>query len=444
MVLGQGIKASGYAGHLVSVAREFRTAGLRPWVAIAMAHPSSLDQRVQYVLDATVRRAGLSRRGLCGVALSVAAVVLAVPSLDAGGQAAAAPNEEHAVQDTASALRVEAAASVQKARAMQDRDFEAAGRRAEQAAAELYLLAQAQEAPPDPNPPSEDRLEFELKSRDIEQHMEHAKRNLAEISKRMAWAQGTAPHKIWANMEGGEPRLSPEALQTASAALRKALGSSNASVRSQAAESLGQLGSPEAANLEALGKAVSDSEPQVQKAAVEALGQVLSQDHDIPGEVALDYLKPALASPNVEVRREAVGALRGLRGAAAIKAAVQMADDADLGVQREAIESLGDLLSDADAETAKASLPVLQKGLQSKDPSVRRQIVEALGGLHSIADQVVPLLAKAAEDPDPGVQREAVEALGRISAGAGFHKPWAHFVRKDSDDLHPKFAADAR
>jgi HEAT repeat protein len=260
----------------------------------------------------------------------------------------------------------------------------------------------------------------------------------------MAWAQHNAPHKLWANMEGGEPRLSPEALQTASAALRKALGSSNASVRAQAAESLGQLGSPEAANLEALGKAVSDSEPQVQKAAAEALGQVLSQDHEIPDEAALDYLKPALASPNVEVRREAVGALRGLRGAAPIQAAVQMADDADPGVQREAIESLGDLLSDADAETAKASLPVLQKGLQSKDPGMRRQIVEALGGLHSIADQVVPLLAKAAEDPDPGVQREAVEALGRISAGAGSHKPWAHFVKKDPGDLHAKFAAGAR
>ncbi|MEX2303605.1 MAG: HEAT repeat domain-containing protein, partial [Bryobacterales bacterium] len=148
--------------------------------------------------------------------------------------------------------------------------------------------------------------------------------------------------------------------------------------------------------------------------------------------------------PNVAGRREAAGARQGLRGPAAISAAVQMADDADPGVQREAIESLGELLSDADAETAKAALPVLQRGLQSKDPNLRRQIVEALGGLHSIADQVVPLLAKAAEDPDPGVQREAVEALGRISSGAGFEKPWAQFVWKDSDDLHPKIAKAAR
>jgi HEAT repeat protein len=428
-----------------------------------MAHPSSLDQRVQYVLDVTVRRAGLGRRALFGVALSVAAVVLAVPSLDAGGQAGAAPTQERANHETASARRAEAVAGVQDERAVEDLDSEATGRLSEEATAELVLLAQAQEAAPAPNPQSEEQIELDLRRRreieqqvertvefdlerrrDIEQQLERTKRNMAQISERMAWAQHNAPNKIWANMEGDEPRLSPEALQTASAALRKALGSSNASVRAQAAESLGHLGSPEAANLEALGKAVADSEPQVQKAAAEALGQVLSQDHDIPGEAALDYLKPALASPNVEVRREAVGALRGLRGAAAIKAAMQMADDADPGVQREAIESLGDLLSGADAETAKASLPVLQKGLQSKDPSMRRQIVEALGGLYSIADQVVPLLAKAAEDPDPGVQREAVEALGRISAGAGFHKPWAHFVRKDSDDLHPTFAAQSR
>ncbi|MEX2300298.1 MAG: M56 family metallopeptidase, partial [Bryobacterales bacterium] len=326
MVLGQGIKASGYAGHLVSVAREFRTAGLRPWVAIAMAHPSSLDQRVQYVLDATVRRAGLGRRALFGVALSVAAVVLAVPSLDAGGQAVAAPQQERAIHEVASALRADVAARVQKARAIEDLDSEAAGRLSEEAVAELSLLAQAQETAPAPNPRIEDQIEFEMRGRDIEQHMERAKSDLARISKRMAWAQHNAPHKIWANMEGGEPRLSPEALQTASAALRKALGSTNASVRAQAAESLGQLGSREAVNLEALGKAVSDSEPQVQKAAAEALGQVLSQDHDIPGEVAVDYLKPALASPNVEVRREAAGALQGLRGPAAISAAVQMAD----------------------------------------------------------------------------------------------------------------------
>jgi hypothetical protein len=169
MVLGQGIKASGYAGHLVSVAREFRTAGLRPWVAIAMAHPSSLDQRVRYVLDATVRRAGLGRRALLGVALSVAAIVLAVPSLDAGGQAGAAPKQERAIHGAASARRADVAAGVQDERAVEDLDSEATGRLSEEATAELVLLAQAQETAPAPNPQNEEQIELDLRRhREIE------------------------------------------------------------------------------------------------------------------------------------------------------------------------------------------------------------------------------------------------------------------------------------
>jgi HEAT repeat protein len=176
------------------------------------------------------------------------------------------------------------------------------------------------------------------------------------------------------------------------------------------------LGSTEGANLEALAKALSDSEPQVQKNAVESLGRLLCLNPEMPADDAVRWLEPAVSSPDPALRREAAEALGRLRGAAAINAATQLVGDADPEVQREAIESLGRLLRSSDAQAARSALPVLQKALQHNDPNVRRQLVETLGGLHSIAEEVVPLLAQAAEDPDPGVQKEAVEALGRISA----------------------------
>ena len=441
MVLGQGIKASGYAGHLVRVAREFRTAGLRPWVAIAMAHPSSLDQRVRYVLDGTVRRAGLGRWGRLAVALSVGVAVLAVPSLDAVGQTAAAPQDTRATQSAVVPTANDGRADSVMAPAMPDVVSEDAAQYVDEISTELSsdpsLLAQAEGVAPTEQL-SEDEFrrgmrvrQFELQLAQTEQKMDRARERVSEAVNESALAIG---NKLAARRQ---PRLSPEAMQTASAALRKALSSSDANVRAQAAESLGQLGSTDEANLQALATAVSDGDPRVQRAATESLGVLLSRDPNMPSDRAVGFLKPALSSPDATIRRHAAEALRGLRGTDAINAAVQLVDDADRRVQREAIESLGELLSGADAPTAKSALPVLQKALQSEDPNVRRQIVESLGGLRSIADDVVPLLAKAAEDPDPRVQREAVEALGNISSGGGLFEKWRmDFAGGGADEFH--------
>ena len=86
-------------------------------------------------------------------------------------------------------------------------------------------------------------------------------------------------------------------------------------------------------------------------------------------------------------------------------------------MQREAAESLGRLLRSADADAARASLPSLERALSHKDSNLRRQVVESLGGLRRIANEVIPIVAKAVDDPDPKVQREAAEALGHLSAG---------------------------
>ncbi len=445
MVLRAGVKPSGYAGHLVQAAREFRTAGLRPWVAIAMAQPSSLNHRVAYVLDEKVVRTGLGRSRGLALALGMTLAILTIPSIEAGGQAEAPAGA--AIQETKPAAP---ASARETSETLPPAPRQAADEAALQAAAEKQaaladararmLLAQNQDA---------DRQRAEDAA---VQRMEEKARRAAEAAHRAAVASRFRYFQSGDAQQ--QARLSPQAMQTAAAALRKALGSAEAKVRAEAAEALGRLGSPEQANLEALSKALSDSEPQVQRNAVESLGRLLRLNRDIASGDAVHWLQPALGSPDASVRREAAGALGRLRGQAAIDAAIQLVGDADPEVQREAIEALGRLLRSSDEQAARAALPVFQKAMQDDDPQVRRQLVETLGSLHSIADEVVPLLAKAAEDPDPDVQREAVEALGKISspeAGLEFQiedhiedfvengadtAPWAHSLK----DLQGKLA----
>jgi beta-lactamase regulating signal transducer with metallopeptidase domain len=425
MVLRSGVRASGYAGHLVQAAREFRTAGLRPWVAIAMAHPSSLNHRVRYVLDEKVERAGLGRRGGLALGLTVALIVLAVPSIEAVGQTASPALEQRVELERA--VPQDVAADVLVSTPVEQEV---------EVARDLTLLAQGQSTRRAPNSGAVERqLGDELAMR-AAQAMAQARMAQAEMAQagsraeqaKMQRAMMQAQLEMQA-LQGGiehrkQPRLSSQALQAAAAALRKALGSSNSDVRAEAAEALGLLGSTEGANLEALGKALADSEPSVQKNAVESLGQLLCLNPEMPADEAVRWLGPAVSSSDPDLRREAAAALGRLRGAAAINAATQLAGDADAEVQREAIESLGHLLSSGDAEAARAALPVLKNALQHNDPSVRRQLVETLGSLHSIAEDVVPLLVGAAEDPDPSVQREAVEALGRISSDEAGMEHW--------------------
>lgn len=424
MVLRAGVKPSGYAGHLVQAAREFRTAGLRPWVAIAMAHPSSLNHRVRYVLDEKVVRSGLGRRRGLALAVGIALIVLAVPSIEAVGQTEAAPTEPQVELELAAPQTVQVPDLVSTPL---DQEVEAV-------APDLILLAQAQKPVPQVETP-----------RGVERYGRPAGGPI-KVARPAKLAAQLHALEDKAKIEGRkQPRLSPQALQTASAALRKALGSSDVNVRAEAAEALGSMGSPEQANLEALGKALADREPHVQVNAVESLGRLLRLNKEMPPDDAVRWLAPALSSPDANVRREAAGALGRLRGTAAINAATKLVGDADPQVQREAIESLGRLLRSSDAQAARSALPVLQKALQHDNPDVRRQLVETLGSLHSIADEVVPLLAQAAEDPDPDVQREAVEALGRISSPGGLHEEWiGDFVENEMNEVQWEGLEDAK
>ena len=410
MVLRAGSKASRYAEHLVRVARQFRAAGSRPWVAIAMARPSSLDRRVRYVLDEDVNRARLGpRRGLLA-ALGMMAIALVIPSVEAVPQAAVSPvragTPEAEAKPSDWVIAADPVMSAEPvgpaARSLAERlsapvakESGPTAAAAEAVETEPTFLAQAQPAP-QPRPQSE-REQIQMQVVEANQRLEQRMHRRAERDHR---PQG--------------PSLSAEALKTASAALRKALRSPDLEVRFEAAQSLGRLESFEEANLETLGTALSDEEPKVQRAVADSLGRLLVLNPEMPPEQAVRWLMPALNASDTQVRREAVAALGRLRGAAAIEAVTKRIDDPDPNVQHEAVKSVGRLLRFADWDAARTALPALARALQHDDPKVRIAVVESLGWLRGIGDEVVPLLARAAEDADPGVQKEAVAALGRI------------------------------
>lgn len=83
-VLGRGVAAGDYAGHLVELARKCRRPGVR-WVsAVPMAHPSTLERRIVAMLNPRLNRQTLSPRIAAAAAAVLLAITLPVAALRAG------------------------------------------------------------------------------------------------------------------------------------------------------------------------------------------------------------------------------------------------------------------------------------------------------------------------------------------------------------------------
>jgi len=407
MVLAAGAKASGYAGHLVEAAHEFRNRGSQSWAALAMARPSSLDRRVMYILDGGVARARARLTGRAAAAAAVLALAFGAASVRSVAQTApetppappAPPSVAVSPQSPVEVLEPPMAPAPPKP-----------PRPAVSPEPSAVLLAQAEPAPrPQPDPSVEVEVEI------AQDALEEAREQLERVRPQLAQVKVRTERRNKRRVP-----LSPEAMRTASSALRKALGSSDADVRAEAAESLGRLGATDDATREALSAALSDENERVRRSAAGALSRLIRADDKLSPEEAIRQLRPLLSSEDPRIRREGAKTLGRLKNPAAVEALTPLLDDSDADVQREAIESLGRLARQADAAGARAALPAFRKALAHQDPKIRRQAVEALGGLRTIPNEVVPLLAQSAEDPEPSVQREAVEALGKLSQRGSF------------------------
>ena len=155
--------------------------------------------------------------------------------------------------------------------------------------------------------------------------------------------------------------------------LVNALHDTNASVRSQAARSLGQLGQTSPEVIAALLGALHDADADVCFQAAGSLGQ--------------------LRQASSEVVTALLGALH----------------DADAWVRSSVVASLGQLRQ-ASSEVVTALLDALH----DTNASVRFQAAESLGQLRQVSPEAVTALLGALHDADAGVRFQAAESLGQL------------------------------
>ena len=209
-------------------------------------------------------------------------------------------------------------------------------------------------------------------------------------------------------------------------ALVKALKDSDAGVREAAAESLGRLGDTRA--LDGLMAAAGDPEVRVRAAAVEALAG-LEDPRSIP------VLTKALKDSNVAVRRAAAEALASMDEAPqTVEPLVSALSDSDVHVRlaavqglasrkdKRALSALGSLAKDSSAEVRAAAInalgdlqdpaavPALTAALKDDNEQVREMAVRGLGNLDS--DKATPALIEATKDKSADVRALAANALG--------------------------------
>lgn len=192
---------------------------------------------------------------------------------------------------------------------------------------------------------------------------------------------------------------------------RRLAGAEADDIRGDAAEGLARH--PIQASLRALDRtARADRSTRVREEAAEALG-----DLKMP-EATTTLIDLVGTLESIEVRREAVEAL-GAREVQPDAAGTQSdpvgalarvaADDRDRGVQREAIEALGDTLD------ARALDHVRKLAQTHADAELRREAMETLAEHLSASDAIAALRHAIESDPNLDMKRDAVERLAEVA-----------------------------
>ncbi|HTF37010.1 MAG TPA: M56 family metallopeptidase, partial [Blastocatellia bacterium] len=88
-VIFLGTKASEYAGHLLEMARTFRTARCSSLAAVAIARRSELEGRLLAILDPGLKRRGLNRIGAVSVGVVIVCLVLTLATMRLSAKAQA-------------------------------------------------------------------------------------------------------------------------------------------------------------------------------------------------------------------------------------------------------------------------------------------------------------------------------------------------------------------
>ncbi len=168
-----------------------------------------------------------------------------------------------------------------------------------------------------------------------------------------------------------------------------------------------------------LTNSLSDSSPSVRSASAEALYWF---DYD---EFGGESLQEAAASKLIEmledvdnedvsVRKEAARALGGIRAnkPRAVPALIHALRDSEVEVRREAAGALPYFRKHKDSGLA---VVALTQALTDKEPAVRNEVADALGRFRSAAQSaVLALKTLLTTERDEAVRKDVIEALKKI------------------------------
>jgi len=186
-------------------------------------------------------------------------------------------------------------------------------------------------------------------------------------------------------------------------------------LRRAAAESLGEIGDPQA--VVALLVTLEDEHWSVRCAAAAALGRIGSPK-------AVPALVARVDDPDATVRRAAVSALGEVREASAAgRLLAALADPALQGAALEALRRLG-------ASALAAMERAFEAGMLAAEP--RRLLVDLAGRLEDPAAR--RLLLAGLEDESPAVRAEAATALG----DGGFREALRPLLERRARDAAPE------
>jgi HEAT repeat protein len=244
-------------------------------------------------------------------------------------------------------------------------------------------------------------------------------------------------HWIWHVLRGdhsppGPPSDSPA---LAIATLRSALADPAATVRTQAAQSLGLWGPAAAAAVPDLVERLSDPDETVRSAAATALGRTGAASAE-----AVAALVRLLQDPSPALRVVAVQALGTMQAKAAdaVSALTALLKDSDEAVRTAAAEALGRI-----GPLESEAVEELTQGLTSEDALVRAQTAEALGTIGAVAANAAPALAEALGDDNDRVRAKAAQALGKMGEAAAEAVPRLVRALRDHDTWVSALAAKA-
>ena len=464
-VVRAGERPSEYATHLLDVARAYRGTALLQPAALAMARPSQLEGRLLAVLKPDVNRTGITGRRIALSALGALAVILPLSAFTPAAR-------ERAALPSGAPERTEA--PVQSAEVTVHPDpkqplgarfnwaFEQAPRRANrngywvgyairrsergnQAYVSGFNTNELSGRPLQTQlfgtrPREAERAEpverdvailfhFDRSGRRLEDatvmriHSTHIGMNLrgapvlwlghASDAQSIEWlkARFEDTNVAWMRDEMIEAVGVHQRADLAVPFLQKvARESSVTEHRVQAAEALGEQGSPSA--IDVLKQLVrGDASPAVRREATEALGR----STETSATVLLFQL--AQRSDDKDVRLEATEALGEQGTPAAAGALEQLAFEGDMNVMREAAEAVAEL-------PPSLGFRVLKRIIEEHPRwEIRAEAAESLGELP--ADLALPVLERMVfNDPSVQAQEDAVEAL------AGLGKPAREALRR--------------